>query len=33
MEKRITQGICHSVIRYAKANYRYLKYYDKNCHI
>ena len=31
--KGIRGGICHSIYRYAKANYKYMKDYDKNCHI
>ena len=33
VEKRIKAGICHSVHRYAKANNKYMKNYDKNHHI
>ena len=29
-EKGITGGICHSTYRYAKANNKYMKEYDKN---
>ena len=29
-EKGITRGICHAIHRYAKANNRYMKNYDKN---
>ena len=29
-EKAIRGGICHSVYRYANANNKYMKYYDKN---
>ena len=30
IEKRTRGGICHSVYRYAKANNKYKKDYDKN---
>ena len=30
VEKDIRGGICHSIYRYAKANNRYVKDYDKN---
>ena len=30
VEKDITGGICHSIYRYAKANNKYMKDYDKN---
>ena len=30
VEKRITGGMCHSIHRYAKANTKYMKDYDKN---
>ena len=30
VEKGIRGGICHSIYRYAKANNKYLKDYDKN---
>ena len=30
VEKSIRGGICHSIYRYAKANNKYIKYYDKN---
>ena len=30
VEKVITGGICHSIYRYAKANNKYMKEYDKN---
>ena len=30
VEKCITGGICNSIHRYAKANNKYMKNYDKN---
>ena len=30
VEKGLRGGICHSVYKYAKANYKYMKDYDKN---
>ena len=30
VELKITRGICHSAHRYAKANNKYMKNYDKN---
>ena len=30
VEKGIRGGICHSIYRYAKANNKYMKEYDKN---
>ena len=30
VRKSIRGGICHSIHRYAKANNKYMKYYDKN---
>ena len=35
VEKGSREGTCHSIYRYAKANYKYMKDYDKknNCHI
>ena len=30
VEKGIRGGICHSIYRHAKANYKYMKIYDKN---
>ena len=30
VEKRITGGMCHPMHRYAKANNKYMKNYDKN---
>ena len=30
VEKSIRGGICHSIYQYAKANNKYVKYYDKN---
>ena len=34
VEKRIRGGIYHAILRYAKANNKYIKYYDKTrkCH-
>ena len=29
-EKGISGGMCHSIYRYAKANDKYMKEYDKN---
>ena len=29
-EKGICGGICHTIHQYAKANKKYVKYYDKN---
>ena len=29
-EKRIREGICHSIYRYAKATNKYMKNYDEN---
>ena len=33
VEKGIKGGICHSIHRYAKANNKYMKDYDKNRYI
>ena len=30
VEKAIKGGICHAIIRYAKANNKYMQNYDKN---
>ena len=30
VEKGIRGRICHSIYQYAKANIKYMKYYDKN---
>ena len=30
VEKGIRRGICHCIYRYAKANKKYMKDYDKN---
>ena len=30
VEKGIARGICHTICRYAKANNKYMKDYDKN---
>ena len=30
VEKRIRGGICHAILRYAKANNKYMKDYDEN---
>ena len=30
VEKGIRRGICHAIHRYAKANNKYMKSYDKN---
>ena len=30
VEKRIRSGICHAIHKYAKANNRYMKNYDKS---
>ena len=30
VEKAIREGICHFTYRYAKANNKYMKIYDKN---
>ena len=30
VEKGIKGGICHSIYQYAKANNKYMKYFDKN---
>ena len=33
VEKDIRDGICHAIHRYAKANNKYMKNYDKKNHI
>ena len=30
VKKGIRVGKCHAIYRYAKANHKYMKYYDKN---
>ena len=30
IEKRIRDGICHAIHRYAKENYKYMIHYDEN---
>ena len=30
VEKEIRDGICHAIYRYAKANKKYMKNYNKN---
>ena len=30
VEKEIRSGICHAIYRYAKANNKYMKNYNKN---
>ena len=30
VQEGIREGICHSIYRYAKANNKYMKGYDKN---
>ena len=30
VEKGITEGICHSICRFVKANNKYMKVYGKN---
>ena len=33
VENGIRRGICYSFNRYVKANNKYMKDYNKNCHI